>query len=234
MSQQTAIPAVSRQAAVPGAPRQSAWLLTAGIVAGPLFLVVWAVQAFTRAGFDPGHHPLSLLSLGDLGWIQIANFLVAGALFVACAAGFRRVLPADRGGTWGPRLVGAFGAGLTVAGLFVTDAGAGFPPGAPAGAPQMTWHGAMHEAGYLVAMLSWVAACLVFRRRFAALGQRGGAWACIAALVAALALSAWPDMDSYAPRIVIATAVQFGFLAAIAAHLRRALPDRATTPPSAQ
>jgi hypothetical protein len=61
----------------------------AGIVAGPLFLVVWALQAFTRDGFDPGRHPLSLLSLGDLGWIQIANFVATGALFVACAVGLR-------------------------------------------------------------------------------------------------------------------------------------------------
>jgi hypothetical protein len=48
-----------------------------------------------------------LLSLGDLGWIQIANFVVTGALFVACAVGLRRVLHPGRAGTWGPRLVGA-------------------------------------------------------------------------------------------------------------------------------
>ena len=71
-------------------------LLTAGIVAGPLFLVLWALQAFTRDGFDPGRHPISLLSLGDLGWIQIANFVVTGALFVACAVGLRRVLHPGR------------------------------------------------------------------------------------------------------------------------------------------
>ena len=37
-------------------------------------------------------HPLSLLSLGDLGWIQIANFVVTGLLVTACAIGMRRVL----------------------------------------------------------------------------------------------------------------------------------------------
>jgi hypothetical protein len=69
---------------------------------------------------------------------------------------------------------------LIVAGVFVTDAGAGFPAGAPAGAPEMSWHGALHEVGYLVVMLSWTAACFVFRRRFAALGQRGWARVCVA------------------------------------------------------
>jgi len=153
-------------------------------------------------------------------WIQIANFVVTGALFVACAVGLRRVLHPGRAGTWGPRLVGALGAGLIVAGVFVTDAGAGFPAGAPAGAPEMSWHGALHEVGYVVVMVSWTAACFVFRRRFAAIGQRGWARACVATVVAALVLSGWPDLDSFTTRIVIATAVQFGFVAAVATRLR--------------
>ena len=59
------------------------------------------VQAFTREGFDLRRHPLSLLSLGELGWIQIGNFVVAGLLVVAFAVGLRRVLHPGRGGTWG-------------------------------------------------------------------------------------------------------------------------------------
>jgi Protein of unknown function (DUF998) len=157
MSQPTVTPTASQQTATPEASHQTAQLLTAGIVAGPLFLALWALQAFTRDGFDPGRHPISLLSLGDLGWIQIANFVVTGALLVACAVGLRQVLHPGRGGTWGPRLVGAVGAGMVLAGVFVTDAGAGFPPGAPAGAPKLSWHGALHEVGYLVALLSWTA-----------------------------------------------------------------------------
>lgn len=34
---------------------------------------------------------------------------MAGLLFVACAAGMRRLLRGGCGGTWGPRLIGAFG-----------------------------------------------------------------------------------------------------------------------------
>jgi Protein of unknown function (DUF998) len=233
MSQLTVTPAASRQTTTPAVSHQTRRLLTAGIVAGPLFVVVWALQAFTRDEFDPGRHPLSLLSLGDLGWIQIANFVVTGALFVACAVGLRRVLRPGPSGTWGPRLVGAVGAGLIVAGVFVTDAGAGFPAGAPAGAPQMSWHGALHEVGYAVVLLSWTAVCFVFCRRFAVLGQRGWARACVATAVAALVLSGWPDWNSFSIRIVIATAVQFGFVAAVAARLRRELPQ-ATSASGAQ
>jgi hypothetical protein len=200
---------------------QTARLLMAGVLAGPLFLTAWALQAFTRDGFDPDRHPLSLLSLDDLGWVQITNFVVTGALFVVCAVGLRRVLHPGPGGTWGPRLVGAFGAGLIVSGVFVTDPGAGYPAGAPAGAPTMTWHGALHELGFVIAVLSWTAACVVLRRHFAAAAQRQWARTCVAIIAAVLVLSAWPDGDSFTIRITIATAVQFGFVAAVATTLTR-------------
>ena len=128
----------------PAAPStETARLLACGVVAGPLFLAVLMIQAFTREGFDLSRHPLSLLSLGDLGWIQIANFVVTGALFVACAIGMRRVLRPGRSGTWAPRLVGAFGVGLIVAGVFTTDAGCRLPTGRTgrsAGADQLARH----------------------------------------------------------------------------------------------
>jgi hypothetical protein len=94
------------------ATTQTTRLLACGILAGPLFLAVWLLQALTRDGFDPSRHPLSLLSLGELGWIQIANFVVTGLLYVACAVGMWRVLHPGRSGTWGPVLVGGFGVGL--------------------------------------------------------------------------------------------------------------------------
>ncbi|HEV8652402.1 MAG TPA: DUF998 domain-containing protein [Actinomycetes bacterium] len=62
-------------------------LLACGVAAGPLFVVVGLLQMLSRDGFDPTRHPLSLLSLGGLGWIQISNFVVAGLLFVASAVG---------------------------------------------------------------------------------------------------------------------------------------------------
>jgi Protein of unknown function (DUF998) len=203
-------------------PRQFTRLLACGIIAGPLFVAVWFLQAVTRDGFDPTYHPLSLLSLGGLGWIQIANFVVTGALYIACAAGMWRVLHPGRGGTWGPILVGVNGFGLIVAGVFVTDAGAGFPPGAPAGAPaQITWHGILHEVGFIMASLSWMAACLVFARRFAALKQWRWVGACVATPLAVLVLNAWPDLDSLSLRLVIGSAISFGFVAAVAARLMR-------------
>ena len=57
-------------------------LLYCGIIAGPLFIAASLIQAFTRTGFDLARHPLSLLSLGSLGWLQIINFVVSGILYV--------------------------------------------------------------------------------------------------------------------------------------------------------
>jgi hypothetical protein len=192
-------------------------LLACGIVAGPLFLLVTLVQAFTRRGFDLSRHPISLLSLGDLGWLQITNFVVTGVLYLACAIGLRRALQPGRGATWGPRLVGALGVGLIVAGVFVSDAGAGYPPGAPAGAPlKISWHGILHEAGFVVATLGMIIGCLVFARRFAALRQPVWVAVSIATPVAVLGLIFWPDLDSLSVRLVIASGMLFGYVAAIA------------------
>src|SRR5262249_7847804 len=51
-------------------------LLACGVLAGPLYMAIYLGQALTRPGFDITRHPASVLSNGDLGWIQVANFLV--------------------------------------------------------------------------------------------------------------------------------------------------------------
>jgi hypothetical protein len=67
-------------------------LLGCGLVAGPLFIAASLTQAFTRKGFDLARHPISLLSLGAPGWVQIANFVVCGTLYLLGAAGMRQAL----------------------------------------------------------------------------------------------------------------------------------------------
>ncbi|WP_327582506.1 DUF998 domain-containing protein [Nonomuraea sp. NBC_00507] len=212
-----------QQTASPGTRDSlTARLLACGLVVGPLFVVMVLVQAVTREGFDLTYHPISLLSLGELGWMQIADFVVAGLLCVAFAVGVRRMLGRGRGGTWGPRLIGLTGIGMITAGVFTSDPGAGFPPGAPAGAPaSMSWHGILHEVAFAVVSLSWLAACFVFLRRFAALKRRAWVAACVLAPVAVVVLVAWPDLDGLSVRLVVASAMQFGFLFALAADLLR-------------
>ncbi|QXJ26071.1 DUF998 domain-containing protein [Actinomadura graeca] len=156
--------------------------LACGVAAGPLFVLLIAGQYASRAGFDPARHPLSMLSLGEQGWLQTANFLVSGMLVLASAAGLKGVL--DRrspGGTWGPRLVAVYGAGLVWAGLFRTDPAEGYPAGAPDGAAQVSWHGALHNLAPVGIGLALSAACLVFARRFARQGRTAWTAASVAA-----------------------------------------------------
>jgi Protein of unknown function (DUF998) len=203
---------------------QTRRLLGCGIIAGPVFLTASLVQAFTRRGFDLSRHPVSLLSLGDLGWMQIANFVVTGALYLAFAVGMRQRLRFGPIGTWGPRLFGLQGVGMIVAGVFLTDAGAGFPPGAPAGAPELSWHGVLHELGAMLSFLGMLGGFLVCARGFAVRRQRGWAVACVATFAAVIIVVGWPDLETLSVRLVIASAIEFAFVAALAAHLLRVFP----------
>jgi hypothetical membrane protein len=198
-------------------------LLTCGIVAGPLYIAVTAIQMLTRNGYDIRRHAASLLSNGDLGWIQITNFVMTGLLTVVGAIGMRRALHAGRGSTWGPVLIGVYGVSLIAAGVFVADPAFGFPPGAPAGAPTtMTWHGALHFIVAGVGFLALIAACFVFARRFATLGARR--WAACSVLTSVVFFAAFAGIASGASSLTIPFAVAvvlaWAWVSALAAHLR--------------
>jgi hypothetical protein len=148
-------------------------LLLCGAAAGPLYVTLGVIQMLIRPGYDPTRHDLSLMSNGELGWIQIANFVITGLLVIAGAVGMGHVLRGSRGGTWGPLLVSIYGLGLIGAGIFVADPALGFPPGTPADAHEISGHGLMHFVSGGLGFLALIAACFVFARRFSKLKQRG-------------------------------------------------------------
>jgi len=157
-------------------------LLLCGAIAGPLFLLTVLIQDYTRPGFNPRLVEISVLSLGDWGWVQIGNFVLTGVLNLLFAAGLWRRLHPGRAGTWGPLLIGAYGLGLMVVGVFRDDPANGFPPGVPA-ATALSWHATIHDfAGiFLFAMLA--AALGVFVRFFLERKERGWACYCLASAV---------------------------------------------------
>jgi hypothetical protein len=106
-------------------------LLWCGVIAGPLFVAAFLIEVATSPGYDPMRLPVSLLSLGEGGWRQVANFLVDGLLLLGFAAGVYGVLH-DLGtpSTAGPLLLAIFAVGVIGAGVFSTDPGGGYPPGA--------------------------------------------------------------------------------------------------------
>jgi hypothetical protein len=174
-------------------------LLAGGVAAGPLYLTVALGQALFRDGFDVTRHAVSLLALGQGGWVQVTNFVVTGILVLACAAGLRAEARRGPGRTWGPLLLGVYGVALIGSGLFPADAGFGFPPGTPPGPPEaMTTAGTLHFVVGGVGFLALITACLVFARRQFALGDRGhGAFS---ALTGVAFLAAFMGIASGPPR----------------------------------
>src|SRR5215204_6881540 len=148
-------------------------LLACGAIAGPLFVLVFLLEGATRANYDPLRHPVSSLALGDYGWVQSANFVVAGLLTLALSVGLRRALRLGKGSTWGPLLVGVYAIGLVGAGVFVTDPVSGYPPGTPDHLQSYSSvHAALHDLLSLPTFVGLPIACLVLARRFAGWGQR--------------------------------------------------------------
>lgn len=77
-------------------------LLLSGVAAGIVFIGVTAVEIFARPGFDISRHAVSVLSLGERGWVMTAAFIVSGILTLLCALGMRQALAGAAGETWVP------------------------------------------------------------------------------------------------------------------------------------
>ncbi|MFI6316618.1 DUF998 domain-containing protein [Nonomuraea sp. NPDC050556] len=136
-------------------------LLRAGAFAGPLFVLIFLVVGATRESYDAMRHPISSLALGPGGSVQVVNFVLAGALSLALAAGLWKVRKA------GSVLIGVWGLGFLGTAFFTTDPVGGYPAGTPL-YPVGTVHGMLHNLFALVAAIAFVAACIVMARGWVA------------------------------------------------------------------
>jgi len=188
-------------------------LLFAGIAAGLLFFIVPTIEVYRRPGFDIQRHAISMLSLGDGGWIMKAVFIVCGMLTLMCALGIYMELVHGWVRFAAPLLIGAYGLGLILAGVFDAPAGLGFPPGTPQDqAPVMTSGAIFHSVAFMVAFSSLIASCFVFALYFLHVQQT--IWAVIS-LVAGIALPALIGLGismAMAPGIAFYWAAMLGWL----------------------
>ena len=205
-------------------------LLACGVIGGPLFVVAFLIESATRADYDPLRHPVSSLALGDSGWTQVVNFIVAGLLMLAFAVGLRRALRSLGGSTWGPLLVGVWAIGLLGAGIFVTDPVSGYPPGTSDRLYGYSWHGVLHDLFSLPAFVALAAACFVFGYRFTVRGERGWAiYSIVTGVVFTVAFVLSSAGFGQAEGLVdlaglfqrIGVIVGFGWLTLLAVHLLR-------------
>ena len=148
-------------ASSPGArPAWTRGLLRCGVAAGPVFVAVFLLEGAVRDGYRPLRHPVSSLALGGRGWIQTANFAVAGTLFLAGAAGLARTGDPVASRRAAPALVGAAGAGLIGSAVFTTDPVSGYPPGTPDALTRPSRTGTAHNLAAIPVFVGLPAAAL--------------------------------------------------------------------------
>lgn len=179
-------------------------MLLSGIAAAALFFVVPTLLMFRRAGFDIERHAISMLSLGEGGWMMKAVFIVAGLLTLVCARGLQIELGAQWPGFVGAVLIALFGLGLVMAGFFDAPEGLGFPPGTPEDQqPVMTTGAILHSVAFVVANSALIFSCFAFAILAWSNGQ--ALWALIS-LAVGLAL---PTLVGLGMSMVIAPGVAF-------------------------
>jgi hypothetical protein len=166
----------------------------------------------------------SLLATGGPGFVQIANFVLAGIGVLCLAVAVRRTITDGVGRRWLAPLIAVFGLGLIASGVFVMDPENGFPIGTPEGpAPAMSWHGIGHIAAVTVAFTGLAAACIVLAVR---MGRRRAGWvamlnACAALVFLAPVNPAWASIQ-----LAVTALVAFTWTTAVALWLRRSFSAR--------
>lgn len=133
------------------------YLLWIGAIGSSGFLVVVLVEGWIRPGYSPVRHPVSALALSRRGWIQMANFAVAGIAITAAAVG---LLLQGTGLILALSII-VFGAALACS-AFPMDPSRGYPPGAPADDPaRPSWNHRIHDLAGAVVFFSLPVVALV-------------------------------------------------------------------------
>lgn len=154
--------------------------LIVGVVAAVVFVAVLLIEGAVRRGYDPTYHTSSALSLGDRGWIQIANFLQLGMGTFAIAVGIYQALNSVVAAV----LVAISGVGAIVAGVWRMDPMRGYPPGAQSGTPTtLTRHHRVHDIAGPTTFIAMFGACLALA------GRLEGLWRLYAILTAVAGLA---------------------------------------------
>jgi len=141
-------------------------LLFCGPVGCILFIGLFLIQGAFRENYSALRFPISSLSIGPLGWVQISNFIISGSLIFLSAFGLREVTRVLKGSIWISRLIGAVGLGLVGAGIFSSDPVFGYPMTEPLAIAQFTVHGHFHDFFSIFVFVCLPIACFKFHNRF--------------------------------------------------------------------
>ena len=187
-----------------------------GVVAGPFYLVFGLVLALTRPGFDFGRDALSILLLGDLGWLQALNLVLSGLMTAVAAIGLWRTPQWSRTAAV---LVGVYGAALIGSAFAVPDR---------PGSGTATVHGLLHLAFGGIGFLTLGVAAVIARSWFARRdSRRAAAWSLVAGIVVIAGFVAGGALSSGPAGVAvlwIAVVVGWAWLALTSVAAYRAVP----------
>lgn len=162
-----------------------------GVVAGPFYLIFGLILALTRPGFDLTRDALSLLLIGDLGWLQWLNLVLSGLMTIVAAIGLLRTPDWSRAAGL---LVGGYGACLVMSAVFPPDATESFPPGAGVG--EFTTPGLLHFVFGGLAFVSVGIAAIIAGSWLSRRHGRRAIWSRIAGIVIIVAFIAGGALSS--------------------------------------
>jgi hypothetical protein len=123
----------------------------------PVFVLIVLIDSFVHPAYNQMTDYVSELSRGQLGWLQVANFLICGVALLGFAAGIRWAVRPGPGSVGGAVLFVLIGVGVIVDAFFTID---------PHTSTVHTVSGIVHGVGFLVVTVALIAACFVFARRF--------------------------------------------------------------------
>ncbi len=134
----------------------SAW---AGILAPLIFVGVFTLEGALRNGYDPLRMHISALSLGERGWVQIANFVVLGLLLLIFTLGLAKAFPTGKAARPGIIAFYLLSVLFFISGPFVMDA-VETPP------DQLSLHGLVHGLSGGIVFLLMPVTIFIFLGRF--------------------------------------------------------------------
>lgn len=194
-----------------------------GVVAGPFYLVSGVILALTRDGFDLTRHALSLLTVGEGGWLQVLNFVLTGTMVIIAGWGLLRAIKGPGRGS-GVAVIVA-GAAIVLAGVFRPDPVAGFPAGSEA---TVRLSGILHLALGSVEFIAFAVAAFLLARCYVSRSVRGQAlWSRIARVVIVVAFAGGAALSAGPAGIALlwlAVVTGFAWLASASVWAYRIVP----------
>lgn len=200
-------------------------LLGWGVVAGPFYVVVGMVLALTRPDFDLTRHALSLLMLGEHGWMQQADAALSALMVLAAAYGVLRTIRSGRGLAIGV-LTATYGICLGLSAVFLPAPMDGFPSdqtdaAAPAG-------GILHLVVGALGFVALAAAAFAYARWASSnrdsRSTKLGTWCGSIILVGFIAGSALAQMPIGIAALWVSVLTGWLWLALASAHLYTVAP----------